>query len=151
MYVSENKPTAVSSPPPPPPPNLLGLETQGTHREWHWPLSSVHSSLMEKLAQAGEVGGSMHCPPPFTISTVTYKVVVSLLLRGQKQSPYFYSTPICTLWIEIYPNHTTSAVLIVAKYSRRVNPLYNRKGELSQSLYPSFSVVKLRGDAALRR
>jgi hypothetical protein len=30
--------------------------------------------MMEKLAQPGEVGGVL--PPPFTMSTITYKVVV---------------------------------------------------------------------------
>jgi hypothetical protein len=38
------------------------------------PLSGVHSIMMEKLAQAGEDGGAR--PPPFTLSTITYKVVV---------------------------------------------------------------------------
>jgi hypothetical protein len=38
------------------------------------PVSGVHSIMMEKLAQPGE-GGGAH-PPPFTMSTITYKVVV---------------------------------------------------------------------------
>jgi hypothetical protein len=41
-------------------------------------------------------------PPPFTISTITYKVVV--YAPGQIQSSYFYSIPIYvqygTLWEE---------------------------------------------------
>ncbi len=36
--------------------------------------SSVHSIMMEKLAQPGEGEGAR--PPPFTISTITDKVVV---------------------------------------------------------------------------
>ncbi len=44
------------------------------HTEWQWSLSSVHSIMMEKSAQPGEGGGAL--PPPFTISTITYKVVV---------------------------------------------------------------------------
>jgi hypothetical protein len=44
------------------------------HTEWQLPLSSVHSIMMEKLSQPGEGGGCS--PPPFTISTITYKVVV---------------------------------------------------------------------------
>ncbi len=42
-------------------------------------------------------------PPPFTITTITYKVVVyTLQLRGQIHSLYFYSTPICTLCSTLY-------------------------------------------------
>ncbi len=40
-------------------------------------------------------------PPSFTISTITYKVVVYALaekLRGQIHSPYFYPTLIFILW-----------------------------------------------------
>ncbi len=43
--------------------------------EWQRPLSGVHSIMMEKLAQAGEGMGSAR-PPPFTTSTITYKIVV---------------------------------------------------------------------------
>jgi hypothetical protein len=32
--------------------------------------------MMEKLSQAGEGGGCTARPPPFTISTITYKVAV---------------------------------------------------------------------------
>jgi hypothetical protein len=39
-----------------------------------WPLSGVHSIMMEKLAQPGVGGGAR--PPAFTISTITNKVVV---------------------------------------------------------------------------
>jgi hypothetical protein len=52
-----------------------------------------------KSAQAGEGGGSRR-PPLFTISTITYKVVLYMLqLRGQINFPYFSSTPIRTLWV----------------------------------------------------
>jgi hypothetical protein len=44
------------------------------HTEWQWPLVGVHSIMMEKLAQAGEDGGAR--PTSFTLSTITYKVVV---------------------------------------------------------------------------
>ncbi len=38
-------------------------------------------------------------PPPFTVSTITYKVAVcTLQLREHLHSPYFSSTLICTLW-----------------------------------------------------
>ncbi len=45
------------------------------YTEWQRPLSGVDSIMMEKLAQADEGGGCTR-PPPFTISTITYKVVV---------------------------------------------------------------------------
>jgi hypothetical protein len=38
------------------------------------PLSGVHSIMMEKFAQTGEGGGCT--PTPFTLFTITYKVVV---------------------------------------------------------------------------
>jgi len=65
------------------------------HKEWQLPLSSVHSIMMENLAQPGEGGGAR--PSPFTISSITCKVAeYTLHLRGQIHSPYFYSTSICT-------------------------------------------------------
>jgi hypothetical protein len=51
--------------------NSVRFLTQST-TEWQWPLSGVHSIIMEKLAQAGEEGGGGARPPPFTISTITY-------------------------------------------------------------------------------
>ncbi len=44
------------------------------HTEWQLPLSGVHSIMMEKLCLPGE--GGWCTPTPFTISTITYKVVV---------------------------------------------------------------------------
>jgi hypothetical protein len=55
-----------------------------------------------KLAQPDE-GEGLHAHPPFTISTITYKVVVyTLQLRGQIHFLYFYSTPIWTLCSTLY-------------------------------------------------
>ncbi len=47
------------------------------------------------------VGGAR--PPHFTISTITwYTVSRTLQLRGQMiHCPYFYSTPLCTLWVKL--------------------------------------------------
>jgi len=42
--------------------------------KWQRPLYGVHSITMEKLDHAGEGGGAR--PPPYTISTIAYKVVV---------------------------------------------------------------------------
>ncbi len=46
---------------------FLGIRTEYT--EWQWPFSGVHSIMMLKSAQGS-------CPPPFTLSTITSKVVV---------------------------------------------------------------------------
>ncbi len=49
--------------------------------------------MMDKSALACEtVGGGGARRPPFTISTITYKVAVTLLLRGQIHSLYSIST-----------------------------------------------------------
>ncbi len=67
------------------------------HTEWQWPLSGVHSIMMEKLAQPDEGGGRVNSHPLFTISTITYKVVVyALAERADTLSlfllyPYMYS------------------------------------------------------------
>ncbi len=47
------------------------------HTEWQLPLSGVHSIMMEKLTQAGIVGGAR--PPLFTTVTITYKVALYAL------------------------------------------------------------------------
>jgi hypothetical protein len=41
---------------------------------WQWQLFYVHSIMMVKSSQSRE-GGGAH-PPPFTLSTITIKVVV---------------------------------------------------------------------------
>ncbi len=58
------------------------------HTEWQLPLSCIHSITMEKSAQPGDGGGAR--PLPFTISTITYKVVVYA-------SEGTYTPPISTL------------------------------------------------------
>ncbi len=57
--------------------------------EWHRPLSCLHS-IMIKLAQAGEGGGS-------TLFTITYKVAVYAPAERVDTLPLFSSLPICTL------------------------------------------------------
>ncbi len=64
---------------------------------------------MVKSAQPGEGGGAR--PPPFTLPTITSKVVVyTRQLRGQIHSYYFSSTSMCTLWAQhtifLYLNST---------------------------------------------
>ncbi len=45
------------------------------YTEWQWPLSCVHSIMLEKSSQAVWVGGA-HTQPPFIVITITYKVAV---------------------------------------------------------------------------
>jgi hypothetical protein len=55
---------------------LSDLCPHRVHTERSWSLSGVHSIMMVKSAQAGEGGGCTARPSPFTLSTITYKVVV---------------------------------------------------------------------------
>jgi hypothetical protein len=50
--------------------NVL-VETTGVHTEWQWPLSGVHSNMMEKSAQPGEGGECTPTLPSFIVSTIT--------------------------------------------------------------------------------
>jgi hypothetical protein len=60
--------------------------------------------MMEKLAQACEAEGAR--PTPFTISTITYKVVVYIPAAREDTLPnYFYSTPVRTLWLNPKQNY----------------------------------------------
>ncbi len=71
-----------------------------THRlntKWQWPLSGVHSIMMEKLAQAGL--GRGFTPTPFSL------YLPSRTKRGQIHSPYFISTPMYS--VEIPEIHIT--------------------------------------------
>ncbi len=52
---------------------------------------------MEKSAQPGEGGGGNARPLSLNLPSRT-KLWCTLQLRGQIHSPYFYSTPVCTLW-----------------------------------------------------
>ncbi len=54
-----------------------------------------------KLAQAGGGGGwggALHAHPLSIYYSSRTKLQCTLQLRGQLHSPYFISTPICTLW-----------------------------------------------------
>jgi hypothetical protein len=61
------------------------------HTEWQLLLSGVHSIMMEKLAQAGESAGVR--PPPFTISTISFKVVVYAPAERAEALPLFLLYP----------------------------------------------------------
>ncbi len=66
-------------------------------------------------------------PPPFTLSTITSKVVVyTLQLSGQIHSTYFSSTPLCALWLthtqlRSQPNIPPPTSLSPASISRHKN------------------------------
>ncbi len=80
-----------------------------------WTLS-VHSLMMEKSAQYGVDGGCT--PPPFTISTLMYKVEVTSLAERAYTLPlqYFYSTPLCTLCSGLHQHpHTLHSSRIEGK------------------------------------
>ncbi len=85
------------------------IRRSGRHKhrvptEWQRQLSSVHSIMMEKLAQAFEGGGVHATPFRYTVFTITYKVKLwcTLQLRGQIQSPYFISTPMYSVVIILH-------------------------------------------------
>jgi hypothetical protein len=57
------------------PMNYIINRDHRVHAEWQWPLSGVHSIKGGKISPAQRgVGGAR--PPPFTLSTITYKVLV---------------------------------------------------------------------------
>ncbi len=56
--------------------------------EWQWPISGVHSIIMEKAALAGEGGGRTPIPFQLYLPSRT-KLQCMLQLRGQIHSPYF--------------------------------------------------------------
>ncbi len=51
------------------------------HTEWQWPISGVHSIVMENQPWLVRLGGCTHTPSPylFTLFTITYKVAVNAL------------------------------------------------------------------------
>ncbi len=74
-------------------------ENGDAHRvqpEWQWPLSGVHSTMMEKLVQPGAGG---ECTPSLFRYAYLHiqKVVVYAPAESADRVPYFYSTSICTL------------------------------------------------------
>ncbi len=61
------------------------------HTEWQWPISGVHSIMMEKPAHAGE-GEGVHALPLSLYLPSRTKLQCAFQLRGQIHSPYFIST-----------------------------------------------------------
>jgi hypothetical protein len=61
------------------------------YTEWQRSPSGVHAIIMEKIAQAGDCGGAR--PPPFTLSAITYKVLVYALAESGDTLPLFLLYP----------------------------------------------------------
>ncbi len=68
------------------------------YTQWQRPLSGVQSIMMEKLAQAGEGEGGGARPPPFTVSTITYKVEEYAPAERADSLPIFLLYPDMYLW-----------------------------------------------------
>jgi hypothetical protein len=73
--------------------------THRVHTEWQWPISGVHSIMMEKSAQAGEGGGCR--PTPFHY-IYNHKVVAYALADREDTLPLFLLYPnmysvVCTM------------------------------------------------------
>ncbi len=64
-----------------------------TYIEWQWPLSGVHSIMMIKSAQSGEGAGCT----PFSLSTITSKVVVLRFSWVDRYTPPIYHLPLYLL------------------------------------------------------
>jgi hypothetical protein len=114
---------------------LAGLATEYLHTEWQWPLSDVHSIMMVNQPSLVRGGGARL--PPFTLFTITYKVVVyAPAPAGRYTPPCFSSIPICTLWVWQHrenwrqPNNLMMASLTfpnVQLYNTFVQPFNFRK------------------------
>jgi hypothetical protein len=70
------------------------------HIEWQRPVSGVHSIMMEKLAQVGEVGG-VHAHPLSLYLPSRTKLQCTRQLRGGDAIPLFHLYPLCTLWLGV--------------------------------------------------
>ncbi len=57
--------------------------------KWQWPISGVHSIMMEKSALAGE-GVRVTRPPPFTPFTITYNVAMYVPAERADTLPLFH-------------------------------------------------------------
>ncbi len=67
------------------------------YTEWQRPLSGVHSIMMEKL-KPGWWGWRVHAHSFPLYLPSRKKLKCTLQVLGQIHSPYFSSTPRCTLW-----------------------------------------------------
>jgi hypothetical protein len=67
------------------------------HTQWQWPISGVHSIMMEKLALVMVRVHSTQSPTPFrsTVCTITYKVAVYAPDERADSLPVFHPYPTC--------------------------------------------------------
>ncbi len=78
------------------------------HTEWQWPISGVHSIMMEKSALAKDCERCTRS-----------KLQCTLQLRGQIPSPYLSSTPICTLCVEQWLKRYLFSRKLKSRYGAR--------------------------------
>jgi hypothetical protein len=97
------------------------LTDHRVHTEWQRSISGVHSFMMEKLAQAGEGGG---CTPILLPSILPSRTNLQcmLQLRGQIHSPYFISTPMCSVPAYKYDLPSYASPIVFANHSARYHP-----------------------------
>jgi hypothetical protein len=73
-------------------------KSKRVHTEWQWPLSGVHSTMMEKLALPGEGEGCTHTPFHciYHNHTITYKVLVYVYAPAETAGtlPLFLYSPL---------------------------------------------------------
>ncbi len=91
------------------------------YTEWQRPLPGAHSITMEKSAQAGEGGGTR--PPPFTISTITYQVLMYAPAEMADTLPLFLLYPYMYSVACTVQNHSFSYLQPACKVSKV--PVYN--------------------------
>jgi hypothetical protein len=99
-------PMSLAPPPPPAPLQLHPLilkSGRAPHTEWQLPISGVHSIMMEKSAQPDKRGvGGAH-PPPFTLVTITYKVVLYAPAEWADTLPLFHFYPLYVVCCASHP------------------------------------------------
>ncbi len=68
------------------------------HTEWQWPLSGVHSIMMEKLVHPGEDGGGGCTPTAYHYIYHYVRICGVRSSWGGRYTPHiFYSTTVCNL------------------------------------------------------
>jgi hypothetical protein len=89
--------------------------TTAEYTEWQWPLSGVHSIMMVKSAQPGKGGGCT--PTPFTLYTITIKVVVYAPAERAETLPLFLLYPYMYSVTTLYPYMYSVTTLYPYMYS----------------------------------
>jgi hypothetical protein len=74
------------------PRNSSLLKNHRVHTEWQWPFDGKISPVWW--------GWGVHAHPPLLYLKSRTKLQCTLQLSRQIHSTYFYSTPVCTLWLK---------------------------------------------------